>query len=490
MSREEKNIDRIFRERLRNFDAEPPVEVWDGIREKLYLDRRRKTIFLITRVAAGIAILAALSLTYFIARNSYKENQISGKKEVKTEEKLSVEKLAADENAENKLADKVSSEEELTGAQSEKKTDSRTNEVEIKTMHEIYNPASPGDENGIYIGDLKSANEKVKETHYIANNESKRLFETGVIRRSIYQLDYNYPGIELMTSSSELSVKPSGKNTHIEENVPEDLYSLNIPDEEKSRENIWAIGTEISPLYSYRSLETQNEAMSLENDLNQSESGTLAYSGGVNVSFSPLRRLSLQSGVYYSRYGVNVNNAYVFEDATADAASSTKFYSINNSSGIIDIEESPNVDYVTNKGDRKHYYSGTANLDSYTNDVNSGEIIQNFEYIEVPLILRYRLINRKIGFNLLGGLSTNLLVGSNTYYHSEGDREKIGETTDLKPFNYSSIVGLGLDYTVSKHLNISLEPTFRYYLNSINQSSIIRSYPYSIGVFTGLRYSF
>jgi hypothetical protein len=489
MSREEKNIDRIFRERLRNFDAVPPVEVWDGIRENLYLARRRKTIFWITRVAAGIAILAALSLTYFIARNSNKENQISGNEVVKTEEKLSKEKLATGESAEKKLADEVTSEEELTGAQSEKKTDSRTNEVEIKTMHEIYNPASPGDENGIYIGELKPATEKVKETHYIANNESKRLFETGVIRISINQLDYNYPDTELMTSSSELHGKPSGKDVHVEENLQEDLYALNIPEEENMRENIWAIGTEISPLYSYRSLETQNEAMSLANDLNQSETGTLAYSGGVNVSFSPLKRLSLQSGLYYSRYGMNINNAYVFEDASAGATSNTKFYSINNSSGVIDIEENPNVDYITNKGDRKQY-STPLSQDTYTTEVNSGEIIQNFEYIEVPLILRYRLIDRKIGFNLLGGFSTNLLVGSNAYYRSDGDREKIGETTDLNPFNYSSIVGLGLDYSVSKHLNISLEPTFRYYLNSINQSSIIRSYPYSVGVFTGLRYSF
>jgi hypothetical protein len=489
MGREEKNIDRIFRERLRNFDAEPPVEVWESIRENLYLTSRRRTIFWITRVAAGIAILAALSLTYFIARNSNKENQISGNEVVKTEEKLSKEKLATGESAEKKLADEVTSEEELTGAQSEKKIDIRTNVREIKTRHEIFNPASPGDESGIYIEEFKYASGKFKETDYIANQELNRLLETGVIRISINQLDYNYPRAELWTSSLELSGNPSGKHTRIEENLQEDLYALNIPEEENMRENIWAIGTEISPLYSYRSLETQNEAMSLANDLNQSETGTLAYSGGVNVSFSPLKRLSLQSGLYYSRYGMNINNAYVFEDASAGATSNTKFYSINNSSGVIDIEENPDVDYITNKGDRKQY-STPLSQDTYTTEVNSGQIIQNFEYIEVPLILRYKLIDRKIGFNLLGGLSTNLLVGSNTYYRSDGDREKIGETTDLKPFNYSSIVGLGLDYSVSKHLNISVEPTFRYYLNSINQSSIIKSYPYSVGVFTGLRYNF
>jgi subtilisin family serine protease len=274
-----------------------------------------------------------------------------------------------------------------------------------------------------------------------------------------------------------------------EENLPEDLYAMDIPDDVKNQFSRWAVGTEVSPLYSYRNLETQNEAMSLANDLNQAESGTLAYSGGVNVNFSPLRRLSVQSGLYYSRYGVNVDNAYVFEDATIEISSSSRFYSINYSSGVIETEDDM-VDYVTNRGDHKYYSGITPNMDPMSLDFSSGEIVQNFEYLEVPLILRYKVIDRKIGFNLLGGLSTNLLVGSNTYYHSDGDREKIGETTEIKPFNYSSIVGLGLEYSVSKHLNLSLEPTFRYYLSSINQSSIIRSYPYSIGVFTGLRYSF
>ncbi len=476
MNREEKNIDRIFRERLRNFDSVPPVEVWDNIREKLYFEKRRKTILLITRVAAGIAILTVLSLTYFIARDYFRENQISGNKGVKIEEKLSEEKLPAGESTGKQLADEVSSEKESAGMKTG------------QTMNVIANPVGPGTEITVnYNEDLIPGHSTVIRTEYIADYASGRLFETGVIRKSIYQLDYNYPDPEFMNSSSEFFGSPSGKDIHIDEDLPEDMYALNIPEDEKSRENRWALGTEISPLYSYRSLETQNEAMALADDLNQAESGMLAYSGGVNVNYSLLRRLSLQSGVYYSRYGVNVANAYVFEDLTAEGLSNARFYSINNSSGTIDIK---NVDYVTNKADHKYFTPGSTPFDRPSSEISSGEIVQNFEYIEVPLILRYKLIDRKIGFNLLGGLSTNLLVGSNTYYHSGGEREKIGKTTELKPINYSSIVGLGLDYSVSKHLNICLEPTFRYYLNSINQSSLIRSYPYSIGVFTGLRYSF
>jgi len=106
------------------------------------------------------------------------------------------------------------------------------------------------------------------------------------------------------------------------------------------------------------------------------------------------------------------------------------------------------------------------------------------------MILRYKLIDRKLGFNLLGGMSTNFLVGSNVYFQEDGTKEKIGKTTDIKTVNYSSIIGFGVDYAISKRLNINFEPTFRYYLNSINISSSINSHPYSMGIFTGISYYF
>jgi hypothetical protein len=456
MSNGEKNIDKIFRDRLRNFDAVPPVEVWDNIRETLHLQRRKGIILWIGRVAAGIAILTALSLSYFIIRKPATDRLISGDK-TKAEQGI-----AASEN-----------------------DSSSAGPSEIRSEANILLPVKSGELN------KQPRESQYTETVTAMTDLSQKEKLNYIKGRSLRQLDINLTGPETGLLHSRKQYMTSPEELIAEKNPAEDLYALNISEENQKTKNRWAVGTEISPLYSYRSLEGKNnEARVLADNFNQSESGVMAYSGGVNVNYSPLRRLTLQSGVYYSRYGVNVGNAYMFENATADVPSSAKFYSINYSSGIIDIGSDPLVDYVTNKNDRIYYSTGSPNLNSNTLEVNSGEITQNFEYIEVPLILRYRLIDRKIGFNLLGGLSTNLLIGSNTYYRTKGNREKIGETTDIKPFNYSSVIGLGLDYEISKHLYINMEPTFRYYLNSINQSSVIRSYPYSIGVFTGLRYNF
>ncbi len=482
MSSGEKNIDRIFRDRLRNFDAEPPVEVWDNIKENLYLERKRKMTLWISRIAAGIAILTVLSVSYFIARNTIREKLISGDKtktETGVKEGTSITK---GDSPEGELADQKLAEGE---SQVEVSPDLKSKDV---IAHFVFSPGLNDGPHDVTVSEELQPDQVQGTSDFLATS-FQRPMVTSVQSKSIGQLEHKIPGMEIRHSGYKMEGK-SDQQVVIPELKPDaDLYALNIPSEEENQENRWAIGTQVSPMYSYRSIETQNESMALADNFNQSESGTLAYSGGINVNYSPLKRLSLQSGVYYSRYGMNVDNAYVFENTTAYAGSNTKFYSINNSSGTIDIENNPSVDYVTNKGERKNHMN-LADVSETDLQVNSGKIIQSFEYIEVPLILRYRLIDRKIGFNFLGGLSTNLLVGSNTYYHGNGDREKIGKTTDIKPFNYSSIVGLGLDYTISEHLNINLEPTFHYYLNSINQSSVIRSYPYSFGIFTGLRYNF
>ena len=467
-----KNIDRIFKDKLRNFDAEPPVEVWNSIKGKLYLERRRKIIFWTTRVAAGIAIIAALSLTYFITRDSIKDNLISGDKKVKTETEegvtLSEGKLSEGKLSDEKLSEGESSEEISPDLKSEDRIERPEIREELEIAHIVV---SPGYDDGPH---------EITVSEELQPEQIRGQVVASVHSKTIGQLEYEIPGMEIKPSGYGMPRKPD-----------EEIYALNITFEEERPLNRWSVGTQVSPLYSYRNLAVKDESMETASYYNQAESGTLAYSGGLNVNYSPTRRISVQSGVYYSRYGVSVDQAYFFENApTADAASSAKFYSVNNSSGIIDIADNTSVDYVTNYGQRKNHNASFSTADEFSLQVNSGEVIQNFEYLEVPLVLRYRLIDRKIGFNFLGGLSTNLLVGSNTYYNENGNKEKIGETTDIKPFNYSSIMGIGIDYAISKHLNINLEPTFRYYLNSINESSYIGSHPYSLGIFTGVRYYF
>lgn len=459
MSGSEKNMDKIFRSKLNHYDAEPPAEVWNNISNKLNQDRRRRSIFWIARIAAGVAILTILSLSYLLIRNVPDKGMITGD-ESKIEKSTEEDAQAIDKRQEEEKIVTRKYEEERTAQ----------NKVEEQLNILVYDEPPVKDELAFSGPSLSLIQGK-----YIG------------------QLEYEVQDKHVRLSESGKTGKPEHGNEITAETITEDLYALNVPFEDENKDGKWGIGTQFSPLYSYRNLEIDETSLMSMDYYNTAESGMMAYSGGINVNYDPTRRISLQSGVYYSKYGLTVDNAYNYENMIPDAnasTSNTKFYSVNNSSGEIDVMANSSIGYVTNFADQSNQYANMGAAPVLSDEVDNGEVIQNFEYIEVPLIVRYKVIDRKFGFNFLGGLSTNLLVGSNAYYNEDGNKEKIGETTNIKPLNYSSILGVGLFYSVSERLNINLEPTFRYYLNSINESSVIKSHPYSMGIFTGLSYYF
>jgi hypothetical protein len=122
--------------------------------------------------------------------------------------------------------------------------------------------------------------------------------------------------------------------------------------------------------------------------------------------------------------------------------------------------------------------------------VSHTEFIQDFDYVEVPLYLRYSVIDKKIGVDLLGGLSSNFLVGNRLYADGSSGKTLVGKTKDMATFNYSGTFGLGLRYGLTNRLSFSIEPRVKYFLNSVSNNSDVTFKPYTIGVFTGFSYEF
>ena len=122
--------------------------------------------------------------------------------------------------------------------------------------------------------------------------------------------------------------------------------------------------------------------------------------------------------------------------------------------------------------------------------VSDARFIQSFEYIEIPLYLRYLIIDSKLDVEMMGGFSSNLLVGNETYMESGNTKSLIGKTNNMETVNYSGTLGIGLKYGLSKRIFLNVEPRIKYYLNSLNSNSSLTYKPYTIGVFTGLSYQF
>ena len=140
---------------------------------------------------------------------------------------------------------------------------------------------------------------------------------------------------------------------------------------------------------------------------------------------------------------------------------------------------------VVNMYGRDVFDPAKANLPALGNS-----LFQNFGYIEMPVMLRYKLIDRGIDFNLIGGMSYNLLVSNSVHAMVDGSRYDIGKTAGLNNFLVSSSLGMGMEYTLNDKISLNLEPTFRYYLNPFSNLGSVTSNPYSFGIFSGLSYRF
>ena len=60
---------------------------------------------------------------------------------------------------------------------------------------------------------------------------------------------------------------------------------------------------------------------------------------------------------------------------------------------------------------------------------------------------------------------------------------------NLNNTSFSANFGVGVDYNISEKININLEPTFKYQINTFNNTSGDFQ-PFFIGVYTGLSFKF
>jgi hypothetical protein len=172
-----------------------------------------------------------------------------------------------------------------------------------------------------------------------------------------------------------------------------------------------------------------------------------------------------------------------------------KYLSIPNSTGTIQTNEKNVTGYervissTTGSTADFNNYSGFPAINTDNIQVTEGGItaVQYFDYIELPVSLKYKIIDRKFSFSFLGGLITNFLVNNSVQLKQDGNTESFGTTRDINKVNYQGSVGLGFEYPVMDRLDISLEPRFRYYLNPIDQKFNV--HPYSFGIFAGISYT-
>jgi len=441
----------FLKDKLANYQVDPPEKVWNGISGQIGGHRNRKGMYiLLLASAASIALALTLGIHYF-GPDLPREDSLSG--EVR-------ENVPAGQNETSKWEQTVPESLELLPEKSDALS---VQQAQRKDRLEKREPTLP--EALLTETQSLAIAEAGTERTLKANNE------TGTEKVAEKESD---PQIELLPDSAlDLQMDP----------FPSDL-------KERQRDPRWMLGAALSPLYSFRDAEAG--AM----PANPAETGILSYSTGVHISYRRNSRLSFETGIYYNRTGIAIGapGIQVFNqryDALLFGAGSeqAEIKTVSNSVGNI-VAYSGDIYMNGYKINAENNMIADASQVLTPLQTSESGIQQHLDYLEIPFNLRYSLIDRTFELQLVGGMSSNFLIANYVTVETASGKEEIGYLSNVNTVNYSGNAGLGMIYHMSRNLSLMLEPRFRYFLNSVNDSSLPATRPYSVGLYTGLSYTF
>lgn len=459
-----RNIDSgkgFLQDKLGGYQADPPEELWGEISGRLKGRGRSRKLIIILSAAASLALAISLGISWS-GRDMPQDAELAGAPSPTSSPKSGLEERVVEAMAE---------------------VNSPTDEDEENTMDE-----------GPALAVLEARPDKEEETREEETREEEILevaAEETLLEETLVE-----GAVMGELAAEEFSAKAAEELADEEQDIQlDDIDAVGDEivldlDQDNHKDLKWVLGAVLSPLYSFR--DAQPEA--LAGSSNQ-ERGTVAYATGVQVGFKPTRRLAIESGILFNKMGISIGapGIQVYSDANSlDAAGpesvGNRVMAVTNTVGNM-VSNSGEI-YVNN-------YLLSAAKENQDIDAAFSESVyadqgirQHLDYLEIPLNLRYNLLDRNFKIQLLGGMSTNLLVNNYITMESDGLSKEIGYLSNVRSVNYSGNAGLGFVYHFLDQLSLSVEPRFRYYLNSVNDATLPSTRPYTFGIYTGINYFF
>lgn len=559
--KDQKNIERLFQEKFKDFEAIPPQGSWDAIASRLNEKKKKKRMvpfwFQLSGIAASLFIIGTLIWNFQSEENTSifnttnqtvvgveNENNDSQNSNLNSQDKntlntnvnnqnASVEQIKNTSESKNSTFDSnlIHSKKSNTGIVSNEKQIIRSNEKNNKTNHSIISDTkknkngiqysnNKNESNSIIVGNSKkskakrnkSANEPLisnddillsddennNTSNWVGTNKSKnKSNQNEKINAdkidSFFdknQTDTNFVNTindtnkkssdttnvivasseSIINNDSTLVAEISPETNPLEELLKEKEAGKNEDEKEKEKRSRWAVSTNASPVY-FSSLGQGSSLDSEFSENNKEFETTMSY--GVGAVYQISNKFSFKTGV----------NSLAFNYKTNNILYNTRLNSIsNNIQALNRNSNSENLVFTTSS---KNELGDALILLTET----KGAIKQELSYVEVPLELSYKLLDKKFGIDLIGGLSTLFLNDNSISLISNGMEMNIGKANNLNSIHFSSNVGLGFKYNFWKNFNANFQPMFKYQINTFSENSG-NFKPYFIGLYTGVSFSF
>lgn len=548
MNKKEK-LERVFQEKLKDLEVDPPLDSWDFIKDHLEKeDKKRilpifwwKTAAMISGVAAiliiGIFMFQDKNDTNFsqektILDNIQKEknnsilpsssnsernpdNQSSQSQNINSEtskkrNSAANENLADNDttsekhqNQKNKNIYKTNRKSDISYTEvdsGENNIDNNSNQTKNTVNKKITSNKSKNRRNSIaksHSNLLHAGNDsKIRDSKDSSNKIDKK--NKADKNLSINRFNQKNKNPSNINDDSEILLADKNIDVSTNQIIPESDTKNNLKDEILNNDSV---------LLAENILE--QKLLKKQDSLNKktTRSGKISFSGVVAPIFASATQGSAIDPAFDNNnknfsnntsYGIKV--AYNLSERVKintgiqylDLQYNTEdiFFYKQNSMASSPVKKIQTINYSSNSNIYSIENNYTPSTTSTSGEkVSSGNMLQKVSYYEIPLEINYYFLNTKLKISSIIGISGYFLNKNKIFLVSENESIEIGKYNNFNNFHYSGNIGLGFEYPVVKKINLRLEPIFKYNFNAFKNKN--NSFdPYFLGIYTGLNYSF
>lgn len=462
MSEQFKNMDNLIRDKFENFEVKPPDHVWDNIQSSIG-NGRTGGIFKTGGIAGLSIILISLGLiSLYLINNAFKSKE--------TETTISQNYSEPNDKSATGLLAINSSEtiSENTESSEEIKVPRDKSKKEVKSAKKSRESKKSTKNGAIFIEpNLTSlpTKENRAQTSLVVIDRihlSRPLAVAPVTEKQIKSKQTN-PAVQ-NTNSQELNLTQTDKNNDLirGKNVNSEGGNVGAP-KQKNDYNLaenWQMGLFFTPeMIKYNS----------DNQLTN-------YSYSIDLqAIYKTNHLLFQSGLGLAQVTDKGNNRIDFH----------KY--LGSYEDVYDITFD-----TTGTGLDPIFHTQTVYVFDTLNSVKISPTKRKFTYLQIPFLAGYGKEFRRFGWFIKAGPSLSLLINENKGLTGSGsEQDKVINVDNELPgriqTNWQFIISGGASVKMGKNLSFSIEPMFRYYLQSAYEHNQLNTrHPYSIGLRSGL----
>ncbi|WP_026707939.1 hypothetical protein [Flavobacterium frigidarium] len=459
--KENKNIDRLFQEKLKDFEAIPDAQTWNAISQELHSKKKNRFIIPIWFRYAGIAAVFILGFLLFKNQESVTINTSNA---VVIEDDTVINKPIKNNSTAVENKEAVIFQENNQDSIAEVGTRKNAQLIAIKKSKSSNAKYRASNSLKLAATTTEFSNEKDK---------SKALVNSLADEKTAQEAVGNLDKFEQNRNEAIASTKPTALENE-ESFIPNALEELLKANTENSKKAVvhtkkWEISPNVAPIY----LNANSGGSPIDSELSsntKTADNTISY--GLGVKYALNDKIKIRTGINKVILGYNTNDVYFTAGLASNAMSNIR----QKTSEPIELQNATTFNNLSP--------SITA-----VQKTNLGNLNQLMGYYEVPFEISYAVVDRKVGINVIGGFSTLFLNENEISLVTPQANTVLGEASNLNKVHLSTNIGLGFKYQFMKSFQLNFEPMLKYQLNTFSKDNN-NFQPVFIGLYSGVSYQF